>query len=270
MILPLENNIIERQYAVSLWTTTKGTQPKYYKDGIWYKIDNTGCEGLAEELTAIVLSCSNTKEFVLYTRCEVNGKKGCKSNSFLEEGEQFVSFYNLYHTYYGGELTDEVWKLRTPEERFQFILDFVKETTTLDCTEYLQDILAIDCLIKNPDRHFNNLGVILDKNGYYRTAPIFDNGQGLYQNFQITPPYLEDEEKDEKLVAATISGSFETQMMVAGQHLVINYEELYEKLSEYPNSIAKECLCNQLEKYKKIFSKDNQELIMDKTEQAER
>lgn len=254
MILPLENNIIDKKYSVDLWSTSKGTQSKYYKNNYWYKLNCMGCEGLAEELTSVILSCSNIKNYVTYEQCEINGKRGCKSESFLKTGEQFIPFNNLYKSYYDNEISDDISLFRTPEEKFNFIVEFVQKTTGMDCTEYLQDIFAVDCLIKNPDRHFGNLGLILKMDGTYKFAPIFDNGQGLYQNFQITPPYLDDDEKDERLCAATISSNFERQMQIAGNRLQIDYEKLYEKLSVYPESIAKRCLYNQLNKYKKIFA----------------
>lgn len=66
-------------------------------------------------------------------------------------------------------------------------------------------------LIRNPDRHFKNLGLIFGADNKYRMSPIFDNGQGLVQNYTITPPYLDIEEKEQRISAATISGSFELQ-----------------------------------------------------------
>ena len=32
----MEHVSIDAKYAVSLWSDTTGTQPKYYKDGYWY------------------------------------------------------------------------------------------------------------------------------------------------------------------------------------------------------------------------------------------
>lgn len=48
------------------------------------------------------------------------------------------------------------------------------------------DMLVLDCLIYNPDRHFNNFGLLRDSTdgGLLGFAPIFDNGRGL---FPMTP-----------------------------------------------------------------------------------
>lgn len=250
----MERVNIDMKYKTSIWSDSEGTQPKYYKDGYWYKVDTLGKEGLAEQLASEVLACSNAEDFVIYKRCEINGKSGCKSASFLSEGEHFVSLQNLYKNYTGEDLSNKIREFSDVKERLNFIYVFVKNVTGLNIERYIQDILALDMLIKNPDRHFGNLGIILSECGTFRTAPIFDNGQGLYQNFQITPPTLDDEEKDEKLFGATVSGSFELQAITAGIQLKIDYKKLYERLEEYPDSIAKKCLLTQLNKYKNILS----------------
>lgn len=45
--------------------STKGAQPKYYKDGFWYKQNMFGYEGLSEHLASVVLKNSNAKNMLL-------------------------------------------------------------------------------------------------------------------------------------------------------------------------------------------------------------
>lgn len=232
--------------------SSKGTQIKYFRDNLWFKTNNAG-EGIAEELTTRVLECSNVQNFVRYERCLINGKNGCFSSNFLKNGECFISFQRLYQNYIGGNLSDKIRSFRTPKERYDFLLHFLEETTELNCNNYLCNIFGLDLLILNPDRHFHNLGVIFKTDGSFREAPIFDNGQGLGMNFDITPPDLTIEEKVEILTAATISGSFEEQLLASGNILQIDYQKLHQILETYPNSMAKELLLYQLEKYKAIF-----------------
>ena len=72
--------------------SSKGTQPKYYEDGYWYKVNNVGYEGLAERLASMLHSHSNIKNFVEYEQCMINGRPGCRSKNFVQENESFISF----------------------------------------------------------------------------------------------------------------------------------------------------------------------------------
>lgn len=72
------------------------------------------------------------------------------------------------------------------------------------CLEACCDMLVLDCLIYNPDRHFNNFGLLRDSTdgGLLGFAPIFDNGRGL---FPMTP---NDKLGDFKRQAAVMRPAF--------------------------------------------------------------
>lgn len=256
----MENYTIDRAYAILASIDTMGSQTKFHKDGYWYKYDSLGIEGLAEEVTSMLLSCSNIKDYVTYERCTINGKKGCRSRDFLDASEQFITFDTLYRNITGKSLSDKMGELQNADARLHYLIDFIKKATGLDATTYLYKNLTLDMITKNPDRHFNNLGIILQTDGTFRFSPIFDNGQGLMMNFHITPPILEDEEKEQHLSAATISGSFEMQYaavnkLYTGIPVRIDYDKLNTLLSErYPNgNIAVDYLRTSLDKYKDLF-----------------
>lgn len=257
----MENYTIDRAYAILASIDTMGSQTKFHKDGYWYKYDSLGIEGLAEEVTSMLLSCSNIKDYVTYERCTINGKKGCRSRDFLDASEQFITFDTLYRNTTGKSLSDKMGELQNADARLHYLIDFIKKVTGLDATAYLYKNLALDMITKNPDRHFNNLGIILQADGTFRFSPIFDNGQGLMMNFNITPPILEDKEKEERLYAATVSGSFETQFMAIdklyhGPKLTIDMDKLNNLLKErYPNgNIAVDYLKVSLNRYKGLFN----------------
>lgn len=48
------NYILSAEALISIQGSSKGAQPKYYDKGYWYKINNIGYEGLAEELVSVV------------------------------------------------------------------------------------------------------------------------------------------------------------------------------------------------------------------------
>ena len=62
-----------------------GVQEKFFYNNEYYKIDKTGAEGIAEELSSRVLICSNLKpdEYAVYEYGTINSQKGCKSTNFL-------------------------------------------------------------------------------------------------------------------------------------------------------------------------------------------
>ena len=48
---------IDKSFAKLSVTDSLGSQPKFLKDNYWYKYNNVGNEGLAEEMTSTLLSC---------------------------------------------------------------------------------------------------------------------------------------------------------------------------------------------------------------------
>ena len=125
----MENYTIDKAHAVLASIDSMGSQVKFYKDGYWFKYDCLGVEGLAEEITSILLSCSNITDYVSYEQCMINGKRGCKSADFLDRGEQFISFQALYKNAAGKELAEAVRGLQPADARVQMLLDFIRETT---------------------------------------------------------------------------------------------------------------------------------------------
>ncbi len=66
-------------------------------------------------------------------------------------------------------------------------------------------------LTLNPDRHFNNLSIILGCDNQYHSAPIFDNGAALFSNFQMFPVVVSMEENIEKTIGQPFSVNLEAQ-----------------------------------------------------------
>lgn len=236
-------------------TSSKGTQEKYYKDNYWYKIDRCGNEGMAEFLASVVLSYSNIKDFVSYEPCRINGKTGCRSKSFLHEGEEFLTFQNLYSIFQGGSLMNRISEFQDVKERLDFVIEFIKEITGTDVSSYLSCILSLDMLLLNEDRHFHNLGIIKTAESY-RPAPIFDNGYSLLCDYNRYYPFLTTDELIERADTAAaypFCGNFELQALAAGFRMKIDYNGLYSALEEITDCREKNILRYQMERYKNIF-----------------
>ena len=234
--------------------SSRGAQPKYYEEGIWYKEDLAGYEGEAEYLVSLVLSCSNVKDYVSYQKCSVNGKSGCSCRDFTCSGEIFLSFQRLFDLYNGGEMEGFLSSMSSPKERIQYTVHFIEETTSLDVRDYLSKTLSLDYLILNPDRHMNNLGVIANQDtGEYRLAPVFDNGAALLSDVLRFPYGCDWKEYLEKVPGRPFSSNLGLQALEAGLTLQINYDMLLHKLEKEEDSRAKQVLLYQLQQHEKIY-----------------
>lgn len=233
--------------------SSKGTQPKYYDQGFWYKVNRVGYEGLSERLISIVLRYSNIQNFVEYEQCMINGRAGCRSKNFLQKGESFISFQRLYELYTGENLQEKMIMFSRVEDRIDFVKDFIITHTGFDCSKYLSEILTLDMLTLNTDRHFNNLGLIVNADkDLYSAAPIFDNGNALLSDWE---KFSEDtiEENIDLAHSQPFSSNFGMQATCAGFGLALDYKALMAQLSHEPDSRALQVLLYQLERCRNMI-----------------
>ena len=86
--------------------SSKGNQLKWENNGIWYKADCTGYEGLAEYMISHLLKFSSLQkdEFVLYDYERIKYKNifynGVKSNNFLYDDWQIITLERLFHNFF--------------------------------------------------------------------------------------------------------------------------------------------------------------------------
>lgn len=63
------------------------------------------------------------------------------------------------------------------------IVDICTEVTRIDRLEiiqYLSNLIRLDAIILNEDRHLNNVSFIKSINGDYSLCPVFDNGGSFF------------------------------------------------------------------------------------------
>lgn len=244
-------------------SSSKGSQIKFYKDGYWYKLNESGREDLSEYIVSKLLECSSlpNSEYVKYELCDVEYKnkiyKACRSKSFLKEGETYISFEKFYKMMKGGNLTEDIIIRSDPKERIKYVVDFFKETINLDISTYISNTLSLDMLTLNPDRHLNNLGIIVNpEKDEYRCAPIFDNGAALLSNTTQFPMFEELSDLIKNVYGKPFSANLEYQAASAGITIRLDFkmvEEMLKTLAE-PKSRAVEILKNQIQKYEKILA----------------
>lgn len=86
--------------------SSKGNQLKWENEGIWYKADYTGYEGLAEYMISNLLKKStlDKKEFVCYDLEKIKYGtviyNGVKSKNFLSDDWQIITLERLFKNFF--------------------------------------------------------------------------------------------------------------------------------------------------------------------------
>ena len=228
--MQIEEFFIDDAYLVRTSGTSDGTQDKFFKDGLWFKLDRYGGEGIAETAASIILKESglDASQFVTYTPCLINGKPGCYSKNFLNEDESFITLYRLYKNVTGKDLA-QVCATMDYDDAIEYVINFVKQQTHLDIHEYLANTFALDKIILNEDRHFNNLGIIYSGTDF-KLAPIFDNGKSFLIGNKNATKKTEIKDKIKCAFAKSFSPAFAINA---------KYLEKYSTLKITPSCIQK-------------------------------
>jgi len=113
-------------------------------------------------------------DHVIYELTYDEGMMFCKSLDFISYNEDFISAYQL----------SKYKKKNNDVSLYDHLLSIMKELNIPDYNEKIDQMLFVDYLIGNVDRHLNNFGVIRDAKSleFTRFAPIFDSGSSLGYN----------------------------------------------------------------------------------------
>ena len=215
--------------------SSKGNQIKWENNGIWYKADYIGYEGLSEFVVSKLLSFTNLNEneFVTYTPINIKYKKnvynGVSSKNFLKDGWSIITLERLFKNYYGKGLHEAIWLMREPEDRLKFLVDSVIKITGLkELGKYMNKLLTIDCFFLNEDRHTHNIAILMDENGNYDYCPIFDNGACLLSDTMMEYPIEEDvytliDSVKSKTISTNLEEQTEVSEKLFGMNLFFNF-----------------------------------------------
>ena len=174
--------------------SSKGNQLKFLRDGIWYKADYLGYEGLTEYTVSKLLAYStlDKSEYVDYDLEQIsyNGQvfNACRSRDF-RNGWQLITLERLFKQNHGTGLNSMIYSVEDHHDRLKTIVQQVEnETGIRDFGKYISKTVTVDSLFLNEDRHTHNLAVMTNDSGIYRPAPIFDNGAGLLSDTTLEYP----------------------------------------------------------------------------------
>ena len=249
---------IDKEFIVYQEGTSDGTQIKYKKDGYWYKLDSQGHEGLCEYLCSKLLEYSDLDpdEYVPYEQGIINSINGCRSRSFLrEEDEELVTVYRLYYNEFGRDLAKVLSNFDSMEERIDYTVRFVLNSTGMDIFDYFRKIFTLDMIVLNEDRHVNNLALISTSNGF-KPAPIFDNGKSLLTANVSVKQNLDISENVKRVIARPFSGLHKMMFDHFGKGFSIDYGKAIKWLTSEPESMERDVLLYQLENYRDIIAED--------------
>ncbi len=253
--------------------SSKGNQLKWENDGVWYKADYTGYEGLSEYIISHLLKKSTLteEEYVLYDLEKIKYKEnvytGAKSVSFLKEGWQLITLERLFKNFFGESLYLSIYRIAEYEERLRFLVNQVERLTGLkDFGIYLNKLFTIDAFFLNEDRHTHNIAVLMNEKGEFSYCPIFDNGAGLLSDTLMEYPLRGDVyELMKHSRAKTICDDFDEQLDISEELYGVNVKfsftekdvrELLQNVTEYSPEEKRRVetiICAQIRKYRYLF-----------------
>ena len=109
--------------------------------------------------------------YVPYTLDTARGKIVSKCECFTTKDTEIIPAYQVL---FGHEKT-------AGRDDYEQYIHLLEQNSIADARAQMENMLVLDYLIMNEDRHLNNFGVLRDVNTleWLGTAPIFDNGQAL-------------------------------------------------------------------------------------------
>lgn len=253
--------------------SSKGNQLKWEDNGIWYKADYMGYEGLAEYIISHLLKKSTLaeEEYVLYDLEKIKYKEniytGAKSASFLKEDWQLITLERLFKSFFGESLYISIYRIAEHKERLRFLVNQVERLTGLkNFGVYLNKLFTIDAFFLNEDRHTHNIAVLMNEKGKFAYCPIFDNGAGLLADTTMDYPLQGDVyELMRKSQAKTICTDFDEQLDISEELYGVNMKfeftekdvrKLLEGATEYSQEEKRRVeriICAQIRKYSYLF-----------------
>lgn len=265
--------LFEQDIRTNYRQSSKGNQLKWENNGIWYKADYAGYEGLAEYVISNLLmkSTLTEEEFVLYDleliRYNSNVFNGVKSKNFLKEDWQIITLERLFKQFFGKSLYKSIFFINDISERLLYLVNQVERLTGLkNFGRYINKLFTIDAFFLNEDRHMHNIAVLMNGKGEFAYCPIFDNGAGVLSDTSMYYPLEEDiYDLIKGAKPKTICDDFDEQLDISeslyGNNLKFRFtkkdvREIIERAEMYSQKEKKrveDIVLEQMRKYSYLF-----------------
>ena len=105
----------------------------------------------------------------------INGKLVSKCENFIDSNTEFITAHSILKDELSGDY----------KENYERYIKILEANGINDARDNLEDMILLDYLIMNVDRHLNNFGIIRDVKDlkWISIAPIFDSGEAM--NFEM-------------------------------------------------------------------------------------
>lgn len=125
---------------------------------------------LNEYLASMICDVLGIKH-VKYELDVINKKLVSKCEDFIDEDTELITAHSILKDDLTGNYKDI----------YEKYIKILESNGISDARDNLEDMILLDYLIMNVDRHLNNLGIIRDVNTlrWLRVAPIFDSGEAM-------------------------------------------------------------------------------------------
>lgn len=227
----------------NLSSTSKGNQIKWVKDGKFLKADSMGYESIAEVLAAEVEAATENLDYINYSLCLINENGtnlfGCVSDVFTDTGDSIISVDRLLSRYAGSEAEKHrLLKNISGKDLVKKVVGICSQLTSISYDEvmvYFSNIIKLDAIILNEDRHTNNITFIKSGEGVYKCSPIFDNGLSFLSDAVDYPLEYNTASLIRKVKSKPFSVDFMKQLEYFSDcdPLKIDIESLDYRLSKY-------------------------------------
>lgn len=195
-MLYLKEFTVNKQQRFDIQTSSKGNQTKWVVGDYFIKADTFGYESVAEIISYIFCKNAGIK-CIKYAPCIIKENqgigvqtyRGCYSKNILHNNEFIRSFHRVLKNRYTKSEIEQFWcdyYCRGLVDKIAYEVSDITGVKIEAIMNYLSTVCKLDALIINEDRHINNLALI-EKDGKYKTAPIFDNGFSLLSFIRESP-----------------------------------------------------------------------------------
>ena len=253
--------------------SSKGNQLKWENDGMWYKADYTGYEGLTEYVIShlFVKTTLATNEYVLYDLEQIKYDDRIynvvRISCFIEDEWQIITLERLFKITLGKSLYKMIYSISDIEERLIYLVEQVERLTGLvEFGNYMNKLFTIDAFFLNEDRHTHNIAVLMNGNGKFKYCPIFDNAAGLLSDTTMDYPLCKNVyDLMKKAKSKTICSDFDEQLDVSeklyGNNIKMAFthkdvSEIIQNANNYSDlekDRVENIIFEQMRKYKYLF-----------------